>query len=76
VEVEQADGTISEVDARRSDAINLALLADATIRLDASILAAASGKQHGDFNTYPDRASTLAEETRTTLTKRHPATND
>ena len=61
--IEGPGGTV-EVDARPSDAINLAVLAGAPIRVDAAILDDPVVDSHPEWVEYPARLADLAAEER------------
>jgi bifunctional DNase/RNase len=63
VAVEGPGGT-AEVDARPSDAMNLALVVGAPIRVDARLLDDPECTRHTDWERYPTNASQLVAEVR------------
>lgn len=63
VVVEAAGGT-AEIDARPSDAINLAVLSGAPVRVDAAILSNPEVDRHTEWEQYPARVPDLASEER------------
>lgn len=63
VVVESPDGTV-EVDARPSDALNLALVSGAPVRVDAAVLNDPDATCHTDWEQFPARVPDLAAEAR------------
>jgi RNA polymerase sigma factor (sigma-70 family) len=63
VVVEAAGGAV-EVDARPSDALNLAVLSGAPVRVDAAVLSDPEVDRHFDWEQYPARGPDLAAEER------------
>jgi len=64
VAVVEAPGGAVEVDARPSDAVNLAVLSGALIRVDAAILDDPVVDSHPEWEQYPARLADLAAEER------------
>lgn len=64
VVVIEAPGGVVEVDARPSDALNLAVVAGAPVRVDAAILTNPEVDRHPDWEQYPARSRDLAAEER------------
>ena len=64
VAVVEGPGGAVEVDARLSDAINLAVLAGVPIRVDAAILDDPAVDSHPEWAEYPARLADLAAEER------------
>ena len=64
VAVVEAPGGAVEVDARPSDAVNLAVLSGAPIRVDAAILDDPVVDSHPEWEQYPARLADLAAEER------------
>jgi RNA polymerase sigma factor (sigma-70 family) len=60
----QAPGGVVEVDARPSDALNLALVAGAPVRVDAAVLSNPEVDRHPEWEQYPARRRELAAEER------------
>ena len=63
VVVEAPQGTV-EVDARPSDALNLAVVSGAPVLVDAAILSDPEATRHTDWEQYPARVPDLAAEAR------------
>ena len=63
VVVEGPDGVV-EVDARPSDALNLAVVSGAPVRVDAAVLSNAEVDAHPEWERYPARMPDLAAEER------------
>ena len=57
------DGTV-EVDARPSDALNLAVVSGAPVRIDAAVLSDPGATCHKEWEQYPARVPDLAAEAR------------
>jgi bifunctional DNase/RNase len=64
VVVVEAPGGVAEVDARPSDALNLAVLSGAPIRVDAAVLSDPEIDRHAEWEQYPARVPDLAAEER------------
>jgi RNA polymerase sigma factor (sigma-70 family) len=64
VVVVEAPGGVTEVDARPSDALNLAVLSGAPVRVDAAILGNPEVDRHTEWEQYPARVADLAAEER------------
>ncbi len=64
VVVVEAPAGVVEVDARPSDALNLAVLSGAPIRVDAAVLSNPEVNRHTDGEQYPARVPDLAAEER------------
>jgi RNA polymerase sigma factor (sigma-70 family) len=62
--VVEAQGGVVEVDARPSDALNLAVAAGAPVRVDAAVLSNPEVNPHTDWEQYPARVPDLAAEER------------
>jgi bifunctional DNase/RNase len=56
--------TGGDVDARPSDALNLALVTDAPIQADAALLQDPAVTGRTEWQTYPEATATIAEEVR------------
>ena len=64
VAVVEAQGGVVEVDARPSDALNLAVVTGAPVRVDAAVLSDPEVNPHTDWEQYPARVPDLAAEER------------
>jgi bifunctional DNase/RNase len=64
VVVVEAPGGVVEVDARPSDALNLAVLSGAPVRVDAAVLGNPEVNRHADWEQYSTRVPDLAAEER------------
>jgi len=64
VAVVAAQGGVVEVDARPSDALNLAVVTGAPVRVDAAVLSNPEVNPHTDWEQYPARVPDLAAEER------------
>jgi bifunctional DNase/RNase len=64
VVVVEAPGGVVEVDARPSDALNLAAVSGAPVRVDAAILSNPEVDRHTEWERYPARVPDLAAEER------------
>jgi bifunctional DNase/RNase len=64
VVVVEARGGVVEVDARPSDALNLAVLSGAPVRVDADVLSNPEVNRHTDWEQYSARGPDLAAEER------------
>jgi RNA polymerase sigma factor (sigma-70 family) len=64
VVVVEAQGRVVEVDARPSDALNLAVAVGAPVRVDAAVLSNPEVNPHTDWEQYPARVPDLAAEER------------
>jgi RNA polymerase sigma factor (sigma-70 family) len=64
VVVVQAPGGAVEVDARPSDALNLAVVSGAPVRVDAAVLSNPEVDRHPEWEQYPARMPDLAAEER------------
>ena len=63
VVVESPEGTV-EVDARPSDALNLAVVCGAPVRVDAAVLSDPDATHHTEWEQFPARVPDLAAEAR------------
>ena len=64
VVVVEAPGGVVEVDARPSDALNLAVVSGAPVRVDAAVLSDPEVDRHPEWEQYPARVQDLAAEER------------
>lgn len=64
VVVVEGPGGVVEVDARPSDALNLAVVSGAPVRVDAAVLSNAEVDAHPEWEQYPARMPDLAAEER------------
>jgi RNA polymerase sigma factor (sigma-70 family) len=64
VAVVEAEGRVVEVDARTSDALNLAMVTGAPVRVDAGVLGNPEVDPRTDWERYPARVPDLAAEER------------